>query len=363
MRFADLDLSDLRFRTSADAFDLVRHACRANPDLATFHSLGDSEEGRPVYGVTLGHGPALVTLVAGAHADEPVGPETLRTLVLGALANRDWLAEDDGFADLFDRFTFRIVPHVNPDAEAQNQPWIEAWPSVEAFLVHRQREQPGRDVEFGYPVMRRENRLVARFLFDYSPIVLHVSLHGMAFSEGAMLLVERHCVDRTDALRDGFRAAVREAGLRLHDHDRGGEKGFEYVEPGFSTTPEGTAMRAYFRERGDLETARGFFLSSMEMARIAGYDAKRRAYPLCLVTELPLFVIELDYKHEPGVPSAYLAFRDELPELTLRAQRGEDLAADLAPFELQPLDLGTAVRLHLRSLDLGLEWLTSRGAA
>ena len=276
---------------------------------------------------------------------------------------RDWLAEGDGFADLFDRFTFRIVPHVNPDGEARNRAWIEAWPDVEAYLRLRDREQPGRDLEFGYPVMRVENRLAARFLFDYSPIALHMSLHGMGFSEGAMLLVERHWVARTEALRAAFAAAAHEAGLRLHDHDRGGEKGFEYVEPGFWTTPEGTAMRAYFRERGDLETARKFFLSSMEMARIAGYDAERRAYPLCLVTELPLFVIGWDYKHEPGVPSAYLAFRDELPELTRRARQGEDLAADLAPFEVQPLDLATAVRLQLRSLELGMEWLAGRGAA
>lgn len=357
MRLSDLDLTDARFRTSADTFEPIRHACASNPDLAAFHDLGRSEDGRPIYGVTLGGGPRLVTLVAGAHADEPVGPETLRTLVLGVLAERDWLAGDGGFADLLDRFTFRIVPHVNPDAEARNRPWLEAWPDVQAFLQHRQRERPGRDVEFGYPVMRPENRAASRFLFDYEPIALHVSLHGMAFSEGAMLLVERHCVERTEALRDGFRAAVAEAGLRLHDHDRGGEKGFDYIEPGFWTTPEGAAMKEHFRERGDISTARGFFLSSMEMARIAGYDDARQTHPLCLVTEFPLFVIARAYEHEPGVPTAYLAFRDELPELTLRAQQGEDVAADLAAFEIEPLDVATAIRLQLRSIELGLEWV------
>lgn len=362
MRFSDLDLADARFRTSDEAREPIRHACASNPDLATFHDLGRSEEGRPLYGVTLGHGPRLVTLIAGAHADEPVGPETLRTLVLGALAERDGLADGGGFAEVFDRFTFRVVPHVNPDAEARNRPWIEAWPDVQAFLRHRRRELPGRDVEFGFPVMRPENRATAGYLFDYEPIALHVSLHGMAFSEGAMLLVERHCVDRTEALRDGFREAVRTAGLRLHDHDRGGEKGFDYIEPGFGTTPEGAAMKEHFRERGDLVTARGFFLSSMEMARIAGYDAERQAHPLCLVTELPLFVIGRAYEHEPGVPTAYLALRDELPELTLRAQQEEDVADDLAPFELEPLDVATAIRLQLRSIELGLEWVAKRSA-
>lgn len=362
MRLSDLAPSDARFRSSDEALPDLRHACASNPDLATLHDLGRSEEGRPLYGVALGNGPRLVTLMAGAHADEPVGPETLRALVLGALAERDWLADGGGFADLFDRFTFRIVPHVNPDAEARNRPWIDAWPDVQAFLRHRRREPPGRDVEFGFPVMRPENRAASRFLFDYAPIALHVSLHGMAFSEGPMLLIERHCVDRTEALRDGFRDAVHAAGLHLHDHDRGGDKGFDYIEPGFSTTPECETMKEHFRERGDLGTARGFFLSSMEMARIAGYDAERQAHPLCLVTELPLFVLARAYEHEPGVPTAYLAFRDELPELTLRAREGDSLADDLAPFQIEPLALETAIRLQLRCIELGLEWVARRSA-
>jgi hypothetical protein len=355
MRLIDLDMSALRFRTGDGVLPEIRHACAANPDLAEFHTLGRSEEGRPIYGVTLGHGPQTVTLMAGAHADEPVGPETLRQLVLGTLAERDWLAEDGGFAEVFERFTLRIVPHVNPDGEARNRPWIEAWPDVEAYLRHRDREPPGRDLEFGYPVMRKENRLAARFLFDYSPIALHMSLHGMGFSEGAMLLVERHWVAQTEALRAAFVAAAREAGLGLHDHDRGGDKGFEYVEPGFWTTPEGAAMRDHFRELGDLETARKFYCSSMEMARMAGYDAERQRHPLALVTELPLWVIGRAYEHEPGLPTAYLAFRDELPDLQHKLRRGEPIEDDLAPFDLRPLALETAVRLQLRCIELGLE--------
>ena len=355
MRLSDLDVSDLRFRTGEEVEGEIRHACAANADLAQFHSLGASEEGRPLYGVTLGHGPQTVTLMAGAHADEPVGPETLRTFILETLANRDWLSEGDGFADLFDRFTFRVIPHVNPDGEARNQPWIEAWPDVEAYLRHRVREQPGRDIEFGYPAMRVENRLAARFLFDYSPIALHMSLHGMGFSEGALLLIERQWVGHTAALRAAFAEAARDAGLALHDYDRGGEKGFDYIDPGFSTTPEGAAMRYHFHERGDAETAAKFFSSSMELARMAGYDADRQRYPLCLVTELPLFVIGRAYRHEAGLPTAYLALRDELPELQLRLQHGESVQANLAPYELRPLALSAAVRLQLRCLELGLQ--------
>ncbi len=353
MHLTDLDLSGVGFRTDADASVALERACAANPDLAQFHRLGTSEEGRPIAGITLGHGPETVTLVAGAHADEPVGPETLRTFVLGALEHRGW--QGGGFHELFERLTFRVIPQVNPDAEARNRPWIEAWPEIEPYLRHRVREQPGRDVEFGFPVMREENRLASRFLFGFSPISLHMSLHGMGFSEGAMLLIERNWVGRTEALRAAFVASASEAGLGLHDHDRGGEKGFDYVDPGFWTTPEGTAMREHFQAQGDLETARKFFASSMELARLTGYDAGRRRHPLCLVTELPLFVIEREYEHEAGVPSAYLALREELPELQLRLERGESIRDALDSFQLRPLGLETAVRLQLRCIELGLE--------
>lgn len=367
MRLTDLPLDDLAFRTSEAVREPLRRACAANPDLATFHDLGRSEQGRPLYGVTLGYGPRRVTLVAGAHADEPVGPETLRTLVLETLAHRDWEAEDGGFAELFERFTLRIIPHVNPDGEAANRPWIEAFPvsggaaaeALAAYLRHRRREPPGRDVEFGYPVMRPENRAASAFLFDYEPVAFHASLHGMGFAEGALLLLERHWVDarpeRTAALMEGWRAAVAAARLSLHDHDRRGEKGFHYLGPGFWSTPEGTAMQAHFRALGDEATARKFFLSSMEWARLTGYDAARDGHPLALVTELPLFVLPRAEPHVPGVPATWLALQEALPELTARARAGEGLHEHVARFGLRLLPLADAVRLQLRALELGLE--------
>ena len=368
MRLADLD-PPARFRTSSDVFGEMRAACEANPDLARFDVIGESEEGRPIAGVTLGYGPQTVTLVAGAHADEPVGPETLRTLLLEGLAARGWGAPDGGLEGLFERFTLRVVPHVNPDGEARNQSWIEAWDAdrpaqtLGHVLRGRRREPPGRDVEFGYPVMRTENAAASRFLFPYEPVALHASLHGMAFSEGALLLIEKEWIEHAAVrdLRAGWERAAAEAGLRLHDHDRGGEKGFAYGGPGFWTTPEGRAMRAHFEAEGDAETAAQFFLSSMETAVLtgrapdaAGGAGERPATPLCLVTELPLFVLDAAYDREPGRPALLEAFRERTPALLEAAAEGADLAPLLDGLGLRCLDLGTAVRLQLRALDLGL---------
>lgn len=289
--------------------------------LAPFRRIGESEERRPIDGIVLGRGKAAVSLVAGAHAEEPVGPETLRSFAI------------DPPRELLDRFRFVIVPHVNPDGEARNRAWMERWPDPRAFLEGHVREPPGRDIEFGYPDMRPENRAVAAFLAEHAPYALHMSLHGMAAAEGAALLIERTWVDRTAALREGFARAAEEAGLGLHDHDRKGEKGFLYIGPGFSTTPEGAAMRRHFAERGDERTARLFCDSSMEFVRGLGGD------PLCLVTEVPLFLID-NPDPQPRVPTAYLAFR----------QRGE---IDLD--RLRPIGIETAMALQRRTLELGLE--------
>ncbi|HLA63585.1 MAG TPA: M14 family zinc carboxypeptidase, partial [Rhodothermales bacterium] len=332
-------------------------ACDAHPDLARVEEIGQSEENRPLLGVTLGRGPRTVTLVAGAHADEPVGPETLLHLVTASLAYPDRVA------DVLERYTFRLVPHVNPDGAARNAAWVAQWsedadptPALAAYLLHRDREPPGRDVEFGYPVMRRENAAASRFLFRYDPISLHMSLHGMGFSEGALLLIERRWADGADALKAGWRDAARAAGLRLHDHDRKGEKGFHYYGPGFHATPEGAAMRAYFRDLGDKATAALFFHASMEWAVLTGRDPVTGRTPLCLVTELPLFLISAPYAHTPGVPALYERFNDSLPLLTLAARAGSEapLRAAIEEHGLRALPLADAIRLQLTALDLGL---------
>lgn len=294
-----------------------------------------------LYGAVLGTGPTTVSLIAGNHADEPVGPETLRTFLLNGLAHRDKMAP------WFRRFRFVVVPHTNPDGEARNRPWMEQWPDPEAYLQHAVREEPGRDLEYGYPEMRPENEHVSAFLREHGPFDLHASLHGMSAGEGAMLLINRPWTFRTQALRDDFAEAAAARGLPLHDHNRKGEKGFFWIEPGFQTTPRGDAMRTYFRARGEDTMARRFHDSSMEFVASLGGD------PLSLVTEIPLFLV-------PGSdssshrPERYLELRERLPEIRARLDRGEDVDELLAPFDLRPVPLDAAMTLQVRALELGL---------
>lgn len=329
------------FRCHEEVLATIEKTCSEHADICTFHLLGSSEEGRALAGIQLGTGPIKVSLVAGAHSDEPIGPETLRTLILESLSHRGELD------DVLRRHTFFVVPHINPDGEERNREWMQKWPDVEAYIRSVFRELPGRDVEFNYPSRRVENQLVSEWLASHAPFDLHMSLHGMGFSDGAMLLIEKNWTYRTEELQNGFTTAATEYGLRMHDHNRKGEKGFFYIDPGFTTTPEGSAMRTYFLSHDQPETAALFGDSSMEYVRSLGGD------PLCLVTELPLFIVE--GAAEPRYPTAYLEFKSELPEIRLALQHGRRVSDRLAKVGLNPLPIADAVSLQLRALELGLK--------
>jgi len=290
--------------------------------------IGHSEQGREIIGVTAGRGPVRVSLVAGAHSDEPTGTETLLRLAENVCQH----------AAAAEVCTFVIVPHVNPDGEAANRTWIDAWPDPLAHLSERQREQPGRDVEFAYPDGRIENQAVSNFLREHGPYDLHLSLHGMSAATGAWHLIERSWVDRTADLCREYAAAVVAADLPLFDWDRGGEKGFHYIEPGFATTPTGRAMREHFRDQGDEPTAARFRDSSMEFVQSLGGD------PLCMVTELPLWIVSGPLEEtEAGVPHNFHAFREALQTM------------DLDGFSVQPAPIHVQSRLQMRAIELGID--------
>lgn len=326
------------FSTSGEVHESLASAVQSRFGTAAASVVGRSEEGRPIHGFSLGRGAVSVSLLAGHHADEPVGPETLRALLSAIVIT------PDEFTTLLDTCTFRIVPHCNPDGEARNQPWIRKWPSIDAFIRHSVREEPGRDLEFGYPDLRRENRAVGEFLRQGAPFDLHMSLHGMAFSQGALLLIDRRNAPHAGVVRWMFRRAVDAAGLRLHDENRAGEKGFFYLEPGFWTTPEGSAMRDHFEIIGQPDVAAHFRNSSMEHVHALG------GTPLSLVTEVPLFEL------------ATSAPDDLLPRLrAFRRRDSTSSAAGNVENELASLTnhvpVRTAVQLHLSALDGGLAYV------
>ncbi len=309
-------------------------------------AIGASRDGRTLRGFRIGDGARRISLIGGCHADEPVGPWMLQRFVA-------WLLAHDPAGPWRRDRTWLIVPHANPDGDAVNRAWAEPAPPDDAgfdlrrYVDHRVREAPGDDVEFGFPRgdddagARPENRAIAAFL-DGPPLKLHVTFHGTAFTGGPWFLIEPAWIERTDALRRTLADAVARLGYRLHDVERGGEKGFVRIGRGFCTRPNADAMRDHFLALDDPDTAARFRPSSMDWVRARGGD------PLTLVSEMPLFLV--DGMGETIVPADPIAidFRDA----RLPAFAADRSAATLDAVEAMPI--GDQMRLQLAMLDAGL---------
>lgn len=321
-------------------------------------SIGRSREGRDIRAIAAGTGPVAVSCIAGCHADEPVGPAMLDRFAT-------WLARAHSDHPALRDARWALVPHVNPDGDARNRAWAEATielsrPSgggadrgfrLDRYVAEAIRELPGDDVEFGFPRSeddggaRPENRAVAGFLAATGPFDLHVSFHGMGFAHGPWFLLEPFWVERTRDLRRRLAEAVEELGYRLHDVDRGGEKGFWRIDAGFTTRPDSRSMRDYFLSIDDAATAARFRPSSMEYVRSLGGD------PLTMVSEMPLFLLPDEGPlADPALPRLN---RLELLRRAL-ADHGPDAADAL---RVRPMPIRDQMRLQLELLDQGLEAL------
>jgi len=278
--------------------------------------------GRPIVAHTIGEGPLRVSLVAGCHADEPVGPRFLQRLVR-------YLASEDSAA-VRRAATWSIIPHVNPDGAEANAAWqTPGAPHYDfaAYLRHRVRELPGDDIEFGFPRDRHdagarpENRAAWEFWRAGAPFDLHVSMHGMSVAAGPYFLVERSWWPRFGDAAGVLTRAVEAAGYTLHDVERHGEKGFHRLERGFCSRPDSLAMRRHFLDLGDHDTAARFRPSSMEAVRALSGDT------LTLVTEMPLFITP-GVGAELGPPDpVLLRWRERIAEWDARIRVDRDARA------------------------------------
>jgi hypothetical protein len=327
----------------------------------TGEEIGRSREGRPIHAWRLGSGSRRVSLLAGCHADEPVGPRLLRHFA----SYLTGLQEDDPLrAD----YEWWIVPHINPDGAERNRSWqIETavFYDLPEYLTDVVRELPGDDIEFCFPRdsdddgARPENRAVydwwrsAKGEFD-----LHVSLHGMGFAAGPWFLIEPEWKDRCALLKETCAARVHELGYTLHDVERQGEKGFFRIERGFSTRPDSRFMREYFIEQGNQETADLFRPSSMETVRSMGGDT------LTLVSEMPLFITS-GVGERIGPPDAVAdLWKTRIEEW--RAQLAEDgdpktVAAEAAAQGLRAMPVHDQMALQWTFIVAGIEQLEDAG--
>lgn len=249
--------------------------------------IGQSRNGYDIKAFQFGSGKKKISLIAGNHADEPLGPLLLKKLV-------NFIASLDTNHHLLKRYSWYIVPHTNPDGELINKRWYSYdnnHTDLPKYLKYCRRELPGDDLEFGYAIkglfnsLRPENEAVYNFWKSAdSSFDLHVSLHGLRSSYGPWFLIDENWINRTKLLQKECANTTHKMNYSLFDLDRGGDKGFKRINQGFCTRPDSKYMREHFLKLGDKKTAQKFHPSSMESIRSLGGDC------LTLVSEMPLFI-------------------------------------------------------------------------
>jgi hypothetical protein len=304
--------------------------------------IGETREGQPMVGITFGDGPISISLIAGSHADEPIGPMTAQLLY-------PILRSD--FAELLERFTFHVIPQMNPDGADRNRKWFSDPIQLDVFLNNVIREKPGDDIEFGFGAdgdERPECKAMMSFLKKGGPYGAHFSLHGLGFAEGAWCLVCKEWAEKGKPYMDAFTSFCDTIGFPQHDIDRKGDKGFVRLGKGYTTTPHSEPMKEHFMALGDPVTAAKFKPSSMQWAQSLGGD------PLCIVSELPLFHIGLASPSLDDLTTTHFK-----SDLTLVRAKNAKLDVDmLAPvverYQLTPTPISLQIKLQLAMILLGI---------
>jgi len=228
----------------------------------------------------VGDGPIQIALKGNAHADEPAGTVTCFELAR-------WLATAPDGQRLAGQATFHLLPSANPDGLARNAEWmVGETPDPVTWMQTVHRDPPAEDREFGYgdtPEQATHPECAAWHGYLASLPALHgyVSLHSMAFAGGAWFLAMLDDLDRRQPLLAALAQAAADAGLPLHDEDRGGRKGFSRIQPGFCSAPTRDGMAAFFRAAGTPAAADWLKLNSMQVVQ------RLHGTPVALVSELP----------------------------------------------------------------------------
>lgn len=192
-------------------------ALAARSKRISIQQVGVSASGRPIEFVGIGTGERTALLVGAPHPNEPVGCQTILTMI-------ELLDQNPG---LLARLGFRwnFIPCVEPDGVVLNGGWLGGPLTPERYFEHFYRPAFASQAEYTFPLQvgqwqfehpTPENRAWRAALAKTRPELL-VSLHNAEYG-GAFFLMSRA---RT-AFAERLSSAARESGFGLNDFGDGG---------------------------------------------------------------------------------------------------------------------------------------------
>ncbi|MCF6526531.1 dehydrogenase [Streptomyces sp. JJ36] len=164
-----------RFPTTTELVAAARALTERHPLHCRLRRVGTSRGGAPLLLLSVGRGSRSVLVVAGAHANEPVGGATIRYLAERLCRRPETHEEEDT------RWHFLLC--LDPDGARRNDPWIRDGATglpayYRRFFRPCSTEQPEWLPPPGGGAPLPETRALTALLDDLRP-VLQCSLHGV----------------------------------------------------------------------------------------------------------------------------------------------------------------------------------------
>ncbi|MFG2575848.1 M14 family zinc carboxypeptidase [Streptomyces sp. NPDC048481] len=148
-------------------------AARGRGDVR-LHRVGDSREGAPLWLLRVGRGDRQALVVAGPHANEPVGGATVLRLAERLLADPRATADADA--------TWNLLLCLDPDGLRRNEGWLSGPYRLDRYFRHFYRpgflEQPEWLPDGPAAAALPETRALLRLQDELKPF-LQCSLHGV----------------------------------------------------------------------------------------------------------------------------------------------------------------------------------------
>ncbi|MDT0443279.1 M14 family zinc carboxypeptidase [Streptomyces johnsoniae] len=208
---------------SVDDLVHVAHGmARRHPKAIRLRRLGSSRAGDPLLLLTVGHGARNVLLVAGAHANEPVGGATslrLVELLLGGSGGATGTAAGGGLLEDSD-CSWHFLLCLDPDGSRLNEDWLHGLSGVREYFHGFYRPLFASQPEFlpapgGNRRPLPESEILLALLDELRP-EFQFTLHGSEMG-GAFVQTTRAVPGLVDAVREVSAALSIPVDLRPFD--------------------------------------------------------------------------------------------------------------------------------------------------
>lgn len=128
---------------SVDKLNALIEECQAD-ERFTIDVPGTSEQGESIYHVQFGKGTTKVLIVAGPHADEPIGSLTVFSLLtLLKNSNEELLKQD---------VEWHIVPCIDPDGARLNEDWSQQAFTHKSFMKGFHKQVLNEQIDYSFPM-------------------------------------------------------------------------------------------------------------------------------------------------------------------------------------------------------------------